>query len=72
MEFFEIPGEQTRCICIEIVDDSNCTGNRTFSLTLYPLNEFITVPTEPVNVTIIEDDIDGENHYMQVLRGIVA
>ena len=60
MDFFEIPGEQSRCVCIEIVDNSNCTGNKSFSLTLYPLSDAVTAATEPVLVTIIDDDIDGE------------
>ena len=36
----EVPGNQTRCVCVQIIDDSCFRGNRTRTLCVHQLNQF--------------------------------
>lgn len=55
MDFFDSPINQTRCVCIEIIDDAIYKGNRSFNLTLYSDHSFVRIVSECVSVFIIED-----------------
>ena len=73
MDFFDAPGNQTRCVFIQIIDDEFFRGNRSFNLFLYCDKDSVRTSTEPVSVMIMDDEINGElikkclminnNHY---------
>lgn len=64
MEFFQAPINQTRCVCIEIIDDAFYKGNRTFNLTLYSDHDFVKPLSEPVSVLIMEDEGNGRIYIL--------
>lgn len=61
MDFFDAPGNQTRCVCVRIVDDSCFRGDRHFNLFLYCDKDSVRTSIEPVSVTIIDDEENSEN-----------
>ena len=60
MDFFQAPISQTRCVCIEIIDDALIKGNRTFNLTLHSDHDFVKPLSTFVPVLIMEDERDGK------------
>ena len=60
MDFFEVPGNQTRCVCVQIIDDSCFRGNRYFNLFLFCDKDSVRTSTKPVFVTIMDDEENGE------------
>jgi hypothetical protein len=56
MDFFPFPGNQTRCVGIQIIDDSLFRCNRTFNLTLSCDDYFVRPSPYPTSVLIIEDE----------------
>ena len=59
MDFFAVPGNQARCVCILVINDQSFRGNRSFSLTLFSDSEGVRTATEPVSVVIMDDDDEG-------------
>ena len=62
MDFFNAPGPQTRCVCIQIINDVCFRGERNFNLTLYCDQEFIRPSAQPVSVLIMEDEDEGKKY----------
>ena len=60
MDFYEAPGNQTRCVCIQTIDDSCFRGDRYFSLFLYSESDSVQTSKKPVLVTITDDEENGE------------
>ena len=60
MDFFPFPGNQTRCVGIQIIDDSLFRCNRTFNLTLSCDDYFVRPSPYPTSVLIIEDEPEGQ------------
>lgn len=59
MDFFEAPGSQIRCVCIQVIDDCSFTGERSFNLTLFSDHDSVRPLPEPVSVLIMDDEGEG-------------
>ena len=62
MDFFQAPISQTRCVCVEIIDDALIKGNRTFNLTLHSDHDFVKPLSTFVPILIMEDERDGKEY----------
>ena len=60
MDFFPFPGNQTRCVGVQIIDDLLFRCNRTFNLTLSCGDYFVRSSPYPTSVLIIEDEPEGQ------------
>ena len=60
MDFFQSPGDQTRCVGIQIIDDSLFRCNRAFTLSLSCDDYSVRASQDPSSVLIVEDDPAGE------------